>query len=83
MVKPNLPVGAVFEENGLHYEVQSVLPDGNYISKRVTEPKEQVVESQPEAAVEEIVPETKPEVPKEQTVRKRTTTRNTKRGGRK
>ena len=33
MVKQNLPVGAVFEDGGLYFEVQSVLPDGNYISK--------------------------------------------------
>ena len=35
MVKPNLHVGAVFEDGGLYFEVQSVLPDGNYISKRI------------------------------------------------
>ena len=35
MVKQNLPVGAVFEDGGLYFEVQSVLPDGNYISKRI------------------------------------------------
>ena len=35
MVKQNVPVGAVFEDGGLYVEVQSVLPDGNYISKRI------------------------------------------------
>ena len=40
MVKPNLPVGAVFEDGGLYFEVQSVLPDGNYISKRIETPIE-------------------------------------------
>ena len=40
MVKPNLNIGATFEDGGLYYEVQSVLPDGNYISKRVEKPTE-------------------------------------------
>ena len=40
MVKQNLPVGAVFEDGGLYFEVQSVLPDGNYISKRIEKPQE-------------------------------------------
>ena len=40
MVKPNLKIGATFEDGGLYYEVQSVLPDGNYISKRVEKPTE-------------------------------------------
>ena len=39
MAKPNLSIGAVFEDGGLYYEVQSVLPNGNYISKRVKKPK--------------------------------------------
>ena len=53
MVKQNLPVGAVFEDGGLYFEVQSVLPDGNYISKRIEKPKEpdknKVPENVPEA----------------------------------
>lgn len=47
MVKQNLPVGAVFEDGGLYFEVQSVLPDGNYISKRI-EKQETVNEEVPE-----------------------------------
>nr|DAG28831.1 MAG TPA: hypothetical protein [Bacteriophage sp.] len=35
MVKPNLTVGSVFEDGGLYYEVQAVLPSGDYISKRI------------------------------------------------
>lgn len=37
MIKPDMRVGDIFEDGGLHYQVQSVLPDGNYISKLVTE----------------------------------------------
>lgn len=47
MVKQNLPVGAVFEDGGLYFEVQSVLPDGNYISKRI-EKQETANEEVPE-----------------------------------
>ena len=53
MVNKNLPVGAVFEDGGLYFEVQSVLPDGNYISKRIKKPqepdKDKVPENVPEA----------------------------------
>ena len=53
MVKQNLPVGAVFEDGGLYFEVQSVLSDGNYISKRIEKPqepdKDKVSENVPEA----------------------------------
>ena len=48
-----MPVGAVFEDGGLYFEVQSVLPDGNYISKRIEKPqepdKDKVPENVPEA----------------------------------
>lgn len=48
MIKPDMRVGDIFEDGGLHYQVQSVLPDGNYISKLVTEdikqPEEDKVE---------------------------------------
>lgn len=64
MVKQNLPVGAVFEDGGLYFEVQSVLPDGNYISKRIEkqEPvnEEAPVKSEdesPENITEETIPE--------------------------
>lgn len=39
MVKKGLKKGEVFEDGGLYYEVQSVLPNGHYISKRVDRPK--------------------------------------------
>lgn len=39
MVRRGLKKGDVFENGGLYYEVQSVLPNGDYISKRVTDPK--------------------------------------------
>ena len=48
MVKQNLPVGAVFEDGGLYFEVQSVLPDGNYISKRIEKPQEPDKDKVPE-----------------------------------
>lgn len=48
MVNKNLPVGAVFEDGGLYFEVQSVLPDGNYISKRIEKPKEPDKDKVPE-----------------------------------
>ena len=52
MVNKGLKVGDVFKEGGLYYEVQSVLPNGNYISKRVNEPEESV-EQEGEVAKEE------------------------------
>ena len=68
MVKPNLPVGAVFEDGGLYFEVQSVLPDGNYISKRI-EKQEPVNEEVPVKSADEspenIIEETIPEKPSE------------------
>lgn len=53
MVKQNLPVGAVFEDGGLYFEVQSVLPDGNYISKRIEKPQEPDKDKVPENVPEE------------------------------
>lgn len=63
MVKPNLPVGAVFEDGGLYYKVQSVLPDGNYISMRI-EKQEPVNEETPEESTDEV-PESVPDEPEE------------------
>ena len=59
MVKQNLPVGAVFEDGGLYFEVQSVLPDGNYISKRIEKHEEK-----PQEHDNEEVPENVPEAEK-------------------
>lgn len=59
MVKQNLPVGAVFEDGGLYFEVQSVLPDGNYISKRI-EKQEPLKEEEHGKSVDEV-PENIPE----------------------
>ena len=59
MVKQNLPVGAVFEDGGLYFEVQSVLPDGNYISKRI-EKQEPLKEEEHWKSVDEV-PENIPE----------------------
>lgn len=38
MIEPNLAIGAIFEDGGLYYKVQSILPNGNYVSKRVDKP---------------------------------------------
>lgn len=38
MIVSNMKVGDVFEDGGLHFEVQAVLPDGNYISRRIETP---------------------------------------------
>lgn len=51
MVKPNLTIGAIFEDGGLYYEVQSVLPNGNYISKMVAKPTEPPKETPQEEPV--------------------------------
>ena len=51
MVKPNLTIGAIFEDGGLYYEVQSVLPNGNYISKMVDKPTEPPKETPQEEPV--------------------------------
>ena len=61
MVKQNLPVGAVFEDGGLYFEVQSVLPDGNYISKRIEkqEPLKEEAPGKSEDEVPENIPEEK------------------------
>ena len=59
MVKPNLPVGAVFEDGGLYFEVQSVLPDGNYISKRIE--KQEPLKDEEPGKSEDEVPENIPE----------------------
>ena len=57
MVKPNLPVGAVFEDGGLYFEVQSVLPDGNYISKRIEKQDNEEVPEEPADEVPKNIPE--------------------------
>ena len=64
MVKQNLPVGAVFEDGGLYFEVQSVLPDGNYISKRIEkQDNEEVPEEQSDEVPNNIPDEPSEKVP--------------------
>lgn len=55
MVKPNLTIGAIFEDGGLYYQVQSVLPNGNYISKMVEKPTKAPKETPKETPQEEPV----------------------------
>lgn len=85
MVKPNFTIGTVFEDGGLYYEVQAVLPSGDYISKRV----DKVPESEKEITVpipepEQEIPIPIPEKTEDKPVKKtRTTTRTRNTGGRK
>ena len=57
MVKPNFTIGTVFEDGGLYYEVQAVLPSGDYISKRVDKVPE------PEKEITVPIPEHEQEIP--------------------
>lgn len=93
MVKPNFTIGTVFEDGGLYYEVQAVLPSGDYISKRV----DKVPESEKEITVpipehEQEIPIPIPEKTEDKPVKKtednpvkrtRATTRTRNTGGRK
>ena len=93
MVKPNFTIGTVFEDGGLYYEVQAVLPSGDYISKRVDkvpEPEKEITVPIPEP--EEEIPIPIPEKTEDKPVKKtednpvkrtRTTTRTRNTGGRK
>lgn len=85
MVKPNFTIGTVFEDGGLYYEVQAVLPSGDYISKRVDkvpEPEKEITVPIPEP--EQEIPIPIPEKTEDNPVkRRRTTTRTKNTGGRK
>lgn len=96
MVKPNFTIGTVFEDGGLYYEVQAVLPSGDYISKRVDKVPESEKEitvpiPEPEQEIPIPIPEPEkeitipiPENTEDKTVKKtRTTTRTRNTGGRK
>ena len=93
MVKPNFTIGTVFEDGGLYYEVQAVLPSGDYISKRVDkvlEPEKEITVPIPEPEQEIPIPipektEDKPVKKTEDNPVKRTitTTRTRNTGGRK
>ena len=85
MVKPNFTIGTVFEDGGLYYEVQAVLPSGDYISKRVDkvpEPEKEITVpiSEPEQEIPIPIPEKAEDNPVKRT---RTTTRTRNTGGRK
>lgn len=85
MVKPNFTIGTVFEDGGLYYEVQAVLPSGDYISKRVDkvpEPEKEIIVPIPEPEKEITIPisENTEDKPVKRT---RTTTRTKNTGGRK
>lgn len=93
MVKPNFTIGTVFEDGGLYYEVQAVLPSGDYISKRVDkvpEPEKEITVPIPEP--EQEIPIPIPEKTEDKPVKKtednpvkrtRTITRTKNTGGRK
>lgn len=85
MVKPNFTIGTVSEDGGLYYEVQAVLPSGDYISKRVDkvpEPEKEITIPIPEPEKEITIPisENTEDKPVKKT---RTTTRTRNTGGRK
>lgn len=44
MVAKGLKKGAVFTDGGLFYIVLEVLPDGNYISKHISEEEKKAIE---------------------------------------
>ena len=81
MVKPNLPVGAVFEDGGLYFEVQSVLSDGNYISKRIEKHDNDEVPEEKTDEVPDNVPlgTTPEETPKVEAPVEKKVTRNVQR----
>lgn len=85
MVKPNFTIGTVFEDGGLYYEVQAVLPSGDYISKRVDKvpaPEKEITIPIPEP--EKEIPIPIPEKTEDKPVKRtRTTTRTRNTGGRK
>ena len=91
MVKPNFTIGTVFEDGGLYYEVQAVLPSGDYISKRVDkvpEPEKEITVPIPEPEQEIPIPEKTEDKPVKKAEdnpvkRTRTTTRTRNTGGRK
>ena len=93
MVKPNFTIGTVFEDGGLYYEVQAVLPSGDYISKRVDkvpEPEKEITVPipKPEQEIPIPIPEKTEDKPVKKTEdnpvkRTRTTTRTRNTGGRK
>ena len=70
MVEKGLQKGAVFMEGSSFYKVEEVLPDGNYISRRISEeeaeklrikdsvPKESTEEGAPSEAVNKQVKKT-------------------------
>ena len=66
MIKPGMKKGEKFTDGGIEYVVESVLPDGNYISKRadhVVEEQEEVPEED-EESTEEVETEEVAEEPK-------------------
>lgn len=93
MVKPNFTIGTVFEDGGLYYEVQTVLPSGDYISKRVDkvpEPEKEITVpiQEPEQEIPIPIPEKTEDKPVKKAEdnpvkRTRTTTRTRNTGGRK
>lgn len=68
MIKPGMKKGEKFTDGGIEYVVESVLPDGNYISKRadhVVEKQEEVPEEdEAEESTEEVETEESAEEPK-------------------
>ena len=85
MIKPGMKKGDKFTDGDIEYVVESVLPDGNYISKRadhVVEEQEEVPEED-EESTEEVETEEVAEEPKiEEAPKAKEPVKNTRNGKR-
>ena len=86
MIKPGMKKGEKFTDGGIEYVVESVLPDGNYISKRadhVVEKQEEVPEED-EESTEEVETESveEPKTEEAPKVEVKATVKNTRNGKR-
>lgn len=75
MIKPGMKKGEKFTDGGIEYVIESVLPDGNYISKRA----DHVVEEQEEVP-EEVATEAEPKI--EEAPKAKEPVKNTRNGKR-
>ena len=80
MVEKGLQKGAVFTEGSSFYKVEEVLPDGNYISRRISEEeaeKLRIKDSVPKESTEERAPSEAVSKQTKRTGGRRTGTRKT------
>ena len=86
MIKPGMKKGEKFTDGGIGYLVESVLPDGNYISKRadhVVEEQEEVPDED-EESTEEVETESveEPKIEEAPKVEVKAPVKNTRNGKR-